>query len=166
MWKTRIATFLVACLLSSLVPAHAASVSANGSFDSALVLNETLPLSVSPEKAEGEELGPPSFEIDHIQLSPDSPPAEGTEKEVFLAEEEKVHSEELELGEEAVLPAVLQTADGREEIQITTAKDLIALLNRELQMDSGVMGDWERYGIRNADIYLNLSECRPYNFLR
>ena len=78
MWKTRIATFLVACLLSSLVPAHAASVSANGSFDSALVLNETLPLSVSPEKAEGEELGPPSFEIDHIQLSPDSPPAEGT----------------------------------------------------------------------------------------
>ena len=155
MWKTRIATFLVACLLSSLVPAHAASVSANGSFDSALVLKETLPLSVSPEKAEGEEPGPPSFEIDHIQLSPDSPPAEGTEKEEFLAEEEKVHSEELELGEEAVLPAVLQTADGREEIQITTAKDLIALLNRELQMDSGVMGDWERYGIRNADIYLN-----------
>lgn len=83
MWKTRIATFLVACLLSSLVPAHAASVSANGSFDSALVLNETLPLSVSPEKAEGEELGPPSFEIDHIQLSPDSHRRKGQKKKCF-----------------------------------------------------------------------------------
>ena len=70
-------------------------------------------------------------------------------------EEEDVLSEKLELEKEIEPLPGSQGRVGREEIQIQTKQELIDLLNRELVSSVGVQGDFRRYGINNADIYLN-----------
>ena len=153
MWKKRISLFVVVCLLCGTIPAHAVSLpKSEGSDDCTLVSEEIAPLLAELEDDNGGEIDGLSPETNHTQPASEVPAAEEAND---LPAEDAVSSGSLELGEEKVPVPVCQATDGREEIQINTAEELTALLNRELQMTSGVMGDWKRYGIRNADIYLN-----------
>ena len=145
MWKKRISMFLVVWLLCGSIPVYAASWPESGCSDEGILVSEEIaPLPTELENDIGGKIEELSSENDYTQPTSEAP-----------STEEAVSSESIELGEEALPALARRMADDREEVQITTAEELIALLKRELQMNYGVMGDSQRYGIRNADIYLN-----------
>ncbi|MDO5037788.1 MAG: S-layer homology domain-containing protein [Tissierellia bacterium] len=86
-----------------------------------------------------------------IDLQEETPVLE--EEAPLLEEGTALEEGDLDLGEDLVGPALRGPGD-RQEIHITSKEELLNLLNTSYHMSIYTPGDEWRYGVKNADIYL------------